>query len=195
MYLGGNKREEAGTTGAFGIGFISVYQVTDSPEIFSSGIHWKFKPDAAEEERILERRVETQFTRFRLPWAFDVSNVRSELRIPPINKNQLEDFVDQINQSIEAAALFLKQLTVLEVKRCGSVIRRIETLKDGNSLLVADGSQTVEWRILQGRFDQSASKMRSRYGALIEEKRQPVVKIAVPDKLLENGLLYAFFAF
>lgn len=188
----GNKREEAGTTGAFGIGFISVYQITDSPEIYSSGRHWKFQPDAPENERILERRVETQFTRFRLPWAFEVSKVRAELRIPAVDKAQLDNFVIQINQSIEAAALFLKQVTQLEIKRSGSLVRRIETLKDGNGLLVADGDQTMAWRILEGRFDLDASRMRSQYGALIEEKRQSVVKIAIPEKPLENGLLYAF---
>jgi hypothetical protein len=188
----GNKREEAGTTGAFGIGFISVYQVTDSPEIFSSGRHWKFQPDAPENERILETRVETELTRFRLPWANEVSNVRTELRIPPVDKAQLDDFITQINQSIEAAALFLKQVTILEIKRSGHLVRRIETLKDGNGLLVADGEQTIAWRILQGGFDLEARRMRSQYGDIIEEKRQAVVKIAIPEKPLENGLLYAF---
>ncbi len=188
----GNKREEAGTTGAFGIGFISVYQVTDSPEIFSSGLHWKFQPGAAEDKRILETKVETLLTRFRLPWAFETSSVRQELHIPSIDETQLDEFVRQIDQAIEAASLFLKQVTVLELKRSGTLVRRIETLKDGNALLVADGNQTIEWRMLEGRFDGPARTMRAKYVALIEEKRQPVVKIALPDTLLGNGLLYAF---
>ena len=33
----GNKREEADTTGSFGIGFISVYQITDSQNSFQVG--------------------------------------------------------------------------------------------------------------------------------------------------------------
>ncbi|MBE7556759.1 MAG: hypothetical protein HS126_37410 [Anaerolineales bacterium] len=45
----GGKREEKGTTGAFGIGFISVYQVTDCPEILSSGQHWRIRPHVAKE--------------------------------------------------------------------------------------------------------------------------------------------------
>jgi hypothetical protein len=188
----GNKREEAGTTGAFGIGFISVYQITDSPEILSSGRHWRFQPNAPENERILETKIETEFTRFRLPWAYEVSNIRAELRIPPVDKTQLDNYVIQINQAIEAAALFLKQVTTLEIKRSGNLVRRIETLKDGNGLLVADGDQTIVWRILQGHFDIGAARMRGQYGNLIEEKRQPVVKIAIPEMPLENGLLYAF---
>jgi hypothetical protein len=188
----GNKREEAGTTGAFGIGFISVYQVTDSPEIFSSGLHWRFQPDAAENERILETKVETHLTQFRLPWAFETSNVRQELRIPPVDPSELEGFVRFISQAIEAACLFLKQVTVLELRRSGNLVRRIETLKEGNTMLLSDGNGEIVWRILEGRFEQTAASMRARYGALIEEKRQPTVKIALPETPLENGLLYAF---
>ena len=46
----GAKRREAGdrTTGAFGVGFISVYQVTDRPEIHSAGRRWTFGPDQPE---------------------------------------------------------------------------------------------------------------------------------------------------
>ncbi len=45
----GGKRAEVGTTGAFGIGFISVYQITDYPELFSADLHWIIRPDAEQE--------------------------------------------------------------------------------------------------------------------------------------------------
>ena len=47
----GSKRDESGdrTTGKFGIGFISVYQVTDRPEIRSAGQVYVFRPDEPSE--------------------------------------------------------------------------------------------------------------------------------------------------
>lgn len=188
----GNKREEADTTGAFGLGFISVYQVTDSPEIFSSGEHWKFQPYAGENERILVTKQPTENTRFRLPWAFVESDIRKELRIPPISIDQLDGYTDEICHAVDAAALFLKQITVLEVKRRGQLVYQVETLKEGDWLLVLKGTQPVKWRILQGDFHDSAFEMRKRYGGLIEEKRKSVIKIAIPEEPIDNGLLYAF---
>jgi len=188
----GNKPEEEGTTGAFGLGFISVYQITDSPEIFSSGRHWQFVPNGQEDERIRESLMDTEETKFRLPWAFEESEVRKELGILPIEKDALSTFTVQINHSIESASLFLKQVTLLELKRNGKLIRKIETFRDNDKLLLADGSQTVIWRIFEDRFDASAIEMRRRYGGIIETKRQSLVKIAVPDDPTVSGLLYAF---
>ena len=64
----GGKREELETTGAFGIGFIAVYQITDAPEIYSSGRHWTIRPDQEENRRVEERSAQLSGTRFRLPW-------------------------------------------------------------------------------------------------------------------------------
>ena len=188
----GNKREEADTTGSFGIGFISVYQVTDSPELFSSGEHWRFQPQAPENQRIVIEELETEYTRFRLPWAFGISQVRKELGLPPVKTEQLDDFADQFIQSIENAALFLKQVRILEVKRNGNLLFRIEVVKDGNELLLDDGEHLIQWKIFEGSFELPARDMRQEYGDLIEEKRKADVKLAIPAKPLENGLLYAF---
>ncbi|MDP3064670.1 MAG: hypothetical protein Q8O40_15925, partial [Chloroflexota bacterium] len=75
----GTKRDEAGarTTGAFGVGFMSVLQVTDNPEIYSAGQHWILHPENHEDQRFVifpDKSVEG--TLFRLPWAFDKSSLR-----------------------------------------------------------------------------------------------------------------------
>lgn len=188
----GDKREEEDTIGSFGLGFVSVYQITDSPELFSSGRHWQFMPNGPEEERILETRIETVETKFRLPWAFDESEIRKDLGIPPISKNSLDSFTTHIDDSIESAALFLKQVKVLELKRNGELIRRIETIHEDNKLLLSDGEKNIIWRIYEGNFNNDAEMIRKKYREIIERKRRAVVKIAIPDTPEVDGLLYAF---
>jgi hypothetical protein len=187
----GNKREEENTTGAFGIGFISVYQITDSPELFSSNQHWQFQPQAPEAQRIIVQEEENQFTRFRLPWAFEASQVRKELGISPVKKEQLDTFAAELIFAIERAALFLNQILYLEVKRSGTSLRKIQVYREDDCLLLDDGKQIIKWRILKGTFDAQAREMRGKSGNLIEAKRRSHVQLAIPETPA-TGSLYAF---
>ena len=93
------KRYEAGarTTGAFGVGFISVYQITDRPEIHSAGRRLVFKPDNPEDKRVMVWNDPTvtrdKGTLFKLPWAFDQSRVREALKVDTIDAAYIDSFV------------------------------------------------------------------------------------------------------
>ncbi len=187
----GDKSRESNTIGAFGIGFISVYQITDSPEIFSSGQHWIFRPEQEENKRILVEEVETENTRFRLPWAFENTRVRRELEIPPVPREDLEKYVEEISQAIEHAALFLRQITTLEVRRNGELVRRIGVIRADNECLIYEGNDSIVWRIFRGDFSHASSSMLATFGELLET-RETTVQIAVPERPLSDGLLFAF---
>jgi hypothetical protein len=191
---GGGKREEVGVTGAFGLGFLAVYQITDAPEIFSSGRHWIIRPNASAAQRIAEREKETSGTRFRLPWAFDpASRVRRTLRLVAVRPAQLDTFAQQMGEAIAQAAIFLQRLEQLEVKRNGVVIRRIDRQRDGDRLLLTDeNGHTTEWLLLSDDFAAADQQLRQQYPWQIEERRHSTVEIALPTtSTLHAGRLYA----
>ena len=191
---GGGKREESGVTGAFGLGFLAVYQITDAPEIFSSGRHWIIRPDASAAQRILERDTETNGTQFRLPWAFDpASRVRRTLRLEAVRPEQLDTFAHRMGEAIAQAAIFLQRLEQLEVKRNGVVIRRIARQQEGDHLLLTDEmGHSTEWLLLSGDFTAAAQQLRQQYPWQIEERRHSRVQIALPTtSTLLAGRLYA----
>ena len=191
---GGGKREEANTTGAFGIGFIAVYQITDAPEIFSNGLHWTIRPDAAADHRIEERQVETEGTCFRLPWAFDVrSPIRRALRIEAVQPEQLDSFAESVVQAVQTAALFLRKLKVLEVKRNGRLLQRIKRLTPiSGEIILENLTSSTTWLLIQGNFAEIAKALREQFPWQIEESRRSEVKIAIPiSKLDQQGRLFA----
>ena len=191
----GGKRDEIGATGAFGLGFIAVYQVTDQPEIFSNNRHWIIRPDAPPEQRIQERQVKTEGTYFRLPWAFDESSlIRRTLRLEAIRPDQLDEFASRIGVSIELAALFLKQLQILEVQRNGVLIKRIERTSVGDNQidLLDETGRTITWLLFNGDFATAATQLRAQYPWQIEDKRHSGVRLAIPTTgLAGSGRLFA----
>jgi hypothetical protein len=180
---GGDKRREADTTGAFGLGFIAVYQVTDAPEIFSNGRHWRIQPDAPPNQRIQERRLETSGTRFRLPWAFDAaSRLRRTLRLAAIRPEQLDEFAASLGDAVKTAALFLRQLRILEVWRNGTLVQRIERQTDdqGRLSLRDQAGETAGWLLLSGDYAVKAKALRAEYEWQIETHRRSQVRLALP---------------
>ncbi len=191
---GGGKREEANVTGAFGLGFLAVYQVTDAPEIFSNGRHWIIRPDAPTEQRIIERATETSGTTFRLPWAFNpASPVRRTLRLEAIRPEQLDSFARQMGEAIAQAAIFLQRLEQLEVRRNGVTIRRVARRREDERLLLTDGTgQISEWLLLTSDFAAAAAQLRQQYPWQIEAQRHGRVQVALPTThSLPAGRLYA----
>ncbi len=189
----GGKRDEIGTTGAFGIGFISVYQITDHPEIFSSGRHWTIHPEAPDDQRITELRVDTTITLFKLPWAFEPhSEVRRKLRQEAIRPDQLATFQGEVMEAVYLAAPFLKQLRELQVRRNGLEVRSVllEDLQN-DFLRIQKGSRTEIWHIFHGEFDDEACRLHKGYSQ-IELKRNSQVVLAIHDENeIEKGRLFA----
>lgn len=194
---GGDKRSQEMTTGAFGIGFISVYQITDQPELLSGPHNWIIRPHEVEQYRIkVVPRTGTPYdgTRFVLPWATDPeSPLRKRLRIQTVQVDQVVDsFVAVLGQALPNAILFLKHLTRIELRRNGQLIKKIVRVDEGDQILVQDGEDVSLWRVLRGTFDAEAAGLRQQYPIQIEDKRTANVTVAIPDRVVEfTGLFCA----
>lgn len=197
----GDKRGESGTTGAFGIGFIAVYQITDRPELISAGRHWILNEDKPEDQRIqvcsgcaycLSRDLPG--TRFILPWARNTnSTLRKALQAEPVPSEGPQRMVEELERSLPVAMLFLKRLRVIEIRSDRQSVHRFERLDEGNSLILSDGAANNDrvWHIIRGDFLEAADKLRLRHPGRIEPKRSPLVALAIPATARDTGLLCA----
>ena len=193
----GLKRDESGdrTTGAFGVGFISVYQVTDGPELHSAGRTWIMRPDEPEERRIEQREdpsiTADRGTVFRLPWAFKDSKVRTALKAPTVDAAYIESFVDELRESLPMAILFLKKLGRIELLRNGERVGVVTKKVSGNTVQIDQDGDVRCWRVLEANFSDDGIKLKARYGGSIDQGRSDRVRVAVPDSILNDGLLFA----
>lgn len=192
---GSGKREEQNTTGAFGIGFISVYQITDRPELISADRHWIFRPEETEERRIEERRIKGPGgTRFRLPWAFDPdSQLRRRLRVQAIRNEDPDHLVEELSYVLPGGLLFLRKLVRVELRRNGETLRNLERIVEEGQVVLQDGTHTRLWHLFPGDFAAKAEQLRAEFGDRIEAKRSRSVTIAVPEGAGdEEGVLCAY---
>ena len=197
----GDKRGQRDTIGAFGIGFIAVYQITDQPELISAGRHWKIREDNPENKRIevcpgckwcLDKDLPG--TRFILPWAYNKeSDLRKALRVEPVPSEGPQHFLEELEDFLPLAILFLNHIEVLSLLHNGRLERKFEKIREGNDVIVSDGNPKNDrvWRLFHGDFAEEAEKLKQKHAGRIEDKRSKVT-LAISDAPLEKGLLFAY---
>ena len=198
----GDKRLQEGTTGAFGIGFISVYQLTDQPELISAGRHWTLREERSEVERIAVCQgcpncvlSDLPGTRFIFPFARDEqSPLRRALRAEPVPENITARVLEELDRSLPVAMLFLKNLGEIEVRYGGQSRRTFERVVDDDKVIISQGGSSDDrlWHLLRGNFEEVAEGLRVQHPARIEANRSSEIVVALPVQgELSAGMLCA----
>jgi hypothetical protein len=193
----GDKRNRPGTTGAFGIGFNAVYQLTDRPELISNGVHWLID-EMDEDARIKQRPAPADHsgTTFILPWARETSDFRTVIRQEAVTDADIAGFLTELEEAIPRAMLFLKKLKILEIN--GEIkpiiFRRTIPREAGSDRIVIKSSAGSRWtwQTLQGDFADRANELKKQYPNQIEAERSDKVTMAFPlDDASDAGVLHA----
>ena len=193
----GGKLRHPENIGRFGIGFVSVYQITDYPEIASNGIRLTLFPD--QESFNATDAPEIQGTEFRLPWATDGnSQTRRALSASPLTSSDIASLPDTVARILGESLLFLRHVTRAEVRKDGkSVSSYAVTRDDGPGRLkvhVRPADQSSNWCVLQADAGERTSQLCERFGTLADLKRNTGVTVAIP---VDQGTEFVgrFFAY
>ena len=192
----GQKSLEMHTIGTFGIGFLSVYQITDNPIIVSAGKKWTFYPQASEQQRIIE--IDTKDygkTFFGFPWARNPnSDVRTALKLEHITEKSIQDLSQDLLAFLPKAILFLRKIENIVVKENGKVVMNITKKPVSDNILsLSIDDTTVDWFVVNTHFDKTAGELRRRYENQIGEKKETAVQVAIPRNFYKfQGEFYAF---
>lgn len=197
LVQGGTKRHRDDTTGAFGIGFTSVYQVTDEPQLSSGSRRWVIRL-GEDVERIAEDLIDPPLDRTKLvlPWAYERTPLRERLRADVVAPGEPDRILEQLVAVVPRAMLFLRKLERIEVRRNGITINAFSRTRDPGLVTISDGRRVRTWHVLDADFDDQAAALRDQFPQ-IESKRRALVSIAIAgagdeeDPAEPAGLLYA----
>src|SRR5262249_19288108 len=155
------KAADASKTGAFGVGFTSVYQITDAPELLYDDEHWILDETAPERQRLQScdgqcaRAHGGSGTTFVLPWARVASPLREKLEVSPVSDETIAELETALLDDARAMALFLQHVTSIELETSrGRFCIRREDAEDG--VVVRDATSSTRWLTIQSDFQADA---------------------------------------
>ena len=103
----------------------------------------------------------------------------------------VESFVEELGQSLPRAIIFLKKLERIDLLRNGNLVTCVTREVSGDDLLVSYGDEIQLWRIFEDDFGVDAARLRTRFKSAIDDSRSSLIRIAIPDTIIDDGLLFA----
>lgn len=185
LVAGQGKQDRDDTTGAFGIGFTAVYQITDRPELISSGRHWMLDETAESSRRIAscrgcDRCRDATGTTLWLPFARDPdSDFREKTNSEAVTDDDVHELGIALIDASPTALLFLRTLTAISVEAAGSTLEASCDRTDAAREVAINGA-VERWHVVTAEFDGEAARLRSAHPNKIEEKRSTRVAVAFP---------------
>ena len=191
---GRHKADDSATTGAFGVGFTAVYQVTDHPELITGRRHLTLDESQSEDDRIricpggCSRDHDLQGTSLFLPWARFNTELRRALGAMALAEHNIEDLVQQMHEAGPAALVFLENLASLEV-RSTSATTTVRRERVGDRIIITANDHESQWLVLEGDAD-GAEELKAHYDHT-ESDRSGRVLVAVPLAGTAVGRIFA----
>lgn len=113
------------TIGRFGIGFVSVYQLTDTPIIRSAGRQATMMPSPQGFPIDDEPCDIVDYTEFELPYRRVETEVGELLDMPPISPSQLAMMRQELPDEAQRLLFFLRKLSRIRICETGQLVREI----------------------------------------------------------------------
>ncbi len=181
--------------GRFGIGFVSVYQITDSPIVRSVGVEMQLLPLTG--TAATSNITDAGGTQFELRWAALSTETRLALNASPTPPDVADLVTAALVDTLSSSLFFLRNLNAIEIRRNGVLARSVEIERvEGEVALHFGPEPTSErWRILSKNAGDLAKEREiySDFPTLAELGRSEEIQLAVPlHASLAVGLLYAF---
>ena len=136
------KNRSLGYIGEKGIGFKSVFMITDEPHIYSKGFQFKFKYEKENPISILiPHWVE------KVPNYVDQSETNIVLPIGSKGKDEIDEYVNQIHPTL---LLFLRKLRVIQVEnKVLGKSKKIERYDSNGVIEIRHGTKKSYWKIVR----------------------------------------------
>lgn len=186
--------------GRFGIGFISVYQVTDTPIITSDGLSMKFDPSATPLKTVVFTDSEfKEGTSLFLPWALDPNTKARKkfLSAPIIEMANLDAIAKDFGRAAMKAILFLNTLEKIEVYKHEEkkYTTEVKNLPDNiREIILGPTPVHIKWLIFRNRDCEQLIEIENQNTSIANQNRKRSIEIAILLSGLSDipGQLYAF---
>lgn len=191
----GGKLRRSENIGRFGIGFLSAFQVTDHPEVRSSGIKLTLFPESGKWNTT---SCDQRGTTFFLPWAKDPNTQgRLGMGVSHITESHIDQIAEDFKCVLRQSLLFLRHIRSAEVRRDGELLLGCDLDRGDESDLIVSFdpvSEVEQWHILRADATDAAMDLCNRHPELESLDRGTEISIGlrVEPNPPPAGLLYAF---